>query len=306
MLKGLVVGDCHFCDYVPIKRTDNFLDAQFKKIDKIKSIAEELQCDAIFLLGDIFDKARPEIWLVNKVIDHWRDCACSIFSVTGNHDLQGCRDGVPGTALGNLFTAGVFKQMKGDAEILGIPTRTINHTREHTAQLYVSDTPKLIFTHNMITPQEAPFDHVHVDKILKLAKNNFIFAGDFHPPFDRYSPATKTHVVNPGVLVRTSIAEKDIDPSVIYFEATTEDLVTHYRKISLESPKGDDVFNILLHDTLKENELDLKQFIDSIKQTQFESQDVEKLVRKIGIASFVSKEIIAEAIERIKIAKATS
>jgi len=303
MLKALVVGDCHFCDYVPVKRIDNFLEAQFIKIEKIKSIAGERNCDAIILLGDVFDKARPEIWLVNKVMDRFRDSPCVVMSVTGNHDLQGCRDGVPGTALGNMFTAGVFKRMDGDSELLGIPIRTINHTREHKASLYATDTPRIIFTHNMVTPQVAPFEHVFVDDVLAAAKDCFIFAGDFHPPFEKHDNVTKSHIINPGVLTRTSIAEKDIDPSVIYFEATPEDLVVYHEKISLGCPKGELIFDIASHEATKSDELNLKQFIDSISQTKFESQDIEKLIQEVGTANKVPTNIIKEATNRIKEAK---
>jgi predicted phosphodiesterase len=303
MLKALVVGDCHFCDYVPVKRIDNFLEAQFIKIDRIKSIAEERSCDAIILLGDVFDKARPEMWLVNRVMDSFKDSSCVVMSVTGNHDLQGCRDGVPSTALGNMFTSGVFKRMDGDSELLGIPIRTINHTREHRAALYATDTPRIIFTHNMVTPQVAPFEHVFVDDVLSAAKNCFIFAGDFHPPFEKQDLVAKSHIINPGVLTRTSIAEKDIDPSVIYFEATPEDLVVYHEKISLGCPKGELIFDIAAHEKIKSDEFSLKGFIDSINQTQFESQDIEKLIQEVGTASKVSSNIIIEAINRIKVAK---
>lgn len=302
-MKALVVGDVHLCDYVPVKRIDNFLDAQFIKLKKIRDIAEERDVDIVFLLGDVFDKARPELWLVNKAMDYFRSFPCVVYSLVGNHDLQGCRDGVPGTALGNLFTASIIKKLEGDTALLDIPIRAIGHTREHIISLYEPEIPSIIFTHNLVTPQVAPFEHLFVDDVLKAAKNCFIFAGDFHPPFEKYNKVTNARIINPGVLTRTSIAEKDIDPSVIYFEASPEDLVTHYEKISLGAPKGDVIFDIALHDQIKSDELNLKQFIDSITQTQFESQDIEKLIREVGQKNKVSDIIIVEAINRIKVAK---
>lgn len=291
------------CDYVPVKRTDDFLDAQFRKIKKIRDIAEERNVDIVFLLGDVFDKARPELWLVNKAMDYFRSYPCVIYSLVGNHDLQGCRDGVPGTALGNLFTAGIIKKLDGDVTLLDIPIRGIGHTREHVTSLYEPQIPSIILTHNLVTPQIAPFEHLFVDDVLQAAKDCFIFAGDFHPPFEKYNPVTNARIINPGVLTRTSIAEKEIDPSVIYFEATPEDLVIKYEKLSLGMPKGSEVFDVELHDHRKSDELNLKQFIDSIAQTQFESQDIEKLIQEVGTANKVPQDIIVEAINRIKVAK---
>lgn len=306
MLKGLVVGDPHFCDAIPVKRVDDFLDAQFRKLKKIKDIAEEKEVDFVFLLGDVFDRARPDLWLVNKVADYLRDFPCVIYSLVGNHDLQGCRDGVPGTALGNLFTSNIVRKLEGNITLLGIPLRGIGHTREHFASLYVTDYPTILMSHNMLTPQVAPFEHLFIDDVLKVSKNNFIFAGDFHPPFEKYNAETNTRIINPGVLTRTSIAEKDITPSVIYFEATPEDLVVYHEKISLGQPSGDEVFNVDLHAKIKNSELNLKNFIDSIAQTQFESQDLEKLIQDVGTTSKLPQNIINEAISRIKIAKTLS
>lgn len=304
-MKALIVGDLHFCDTVPLKRTDDFFNAQFTKIEKVCRLAEELDVDVAFLLGDVFDKARPEIWLVNKVLSHFRKFSCTLYSLVGNHDLQGCRDGVVGTGIGTLFTSGALKKLNGDCEILGIPFRIINHTKEHSIKLYETDTPRIILSHCMVTPQEAPFEHIYADDILKASKECFIFSGDFHFPFEKYNSITKSRIVNPGVVIRTSIAEKDVDPCVIYFEATPENLVTNYRRIRLEGAPGSKVFDVLLHEQIKEGELNLKQFIDSIAKTQFESQDIEKLIVEVGKENKISDVIISEAISRIKIAKAS-
>lgn len=303
-MKALVVGDVHLCDYTPIKRLDNFLDAQFLKLEKIRDIAEERDVDIVFLLGDVFDRARPDLWLVNKAASLFGKFPCVIYSLVGNHDLQGCRDGVPGTALGNLFTSGTIRKLEGDMPLLDIPIRGIGHTREHTVELYASEIPRIILSHNLLTPQVAPFEHLLADDVLKVAKDCFIFAGDFHDPFEKYAPSTHARVINPGVLIRTSIAEKDTDPSVVYFEATSRDLVTSYRKISLGAPKGESIFNFALHEKTKENELNLKQFIDSITQTQFESQDIISLIRELGLKDNVGNTIIEEAVARIQVAKA--
>lgn len=305
-MKGIVVGDLHVCDVSPLKRIDNFLEAQFLKIEKIRKIAEELETDYVFLLGDIFDKARVDAWILNELAFNFKEFPCRIYSLAGNHDLQGCRDGLNGTSLGVLFTTDVLTKMEGDFEILGIPFRAINHTREQTLKLYETHAPRIMLSHNMLTPQVAPFEHLYSGDVLEAIKDCFIFAGDFHYPFEKFNSVTRSRIINPGVLNRTSISEKDIDPSIIYFEATPADLVVSYRKISLGAPSGDKVFDVALHEELKSNELDLKNFIDSIAKTQFESQDLEKLVQEVGAENKVANNVIIEAIKRIKVAKQLS
>lgn len=306
MLKGLVVGDPHFCDAVPIKRIDNFIEAQFLKLQKIRSIAEEKDVDVVFLLGDVFDKAVPQTWLVNRLISEFNKFPCAIYSLVGNHDLQGSRDGLSGTSLGTLFSTGVLKKIEGDIHILGIPFRAIGHTRELTLDLFESEIPRIILAHCMVTPQVAPFEHLFVDDVLAVADDCFIFAGDFHDPFEKYNPLNNARIINPGVLMRTSIAEKHTDPSVVYFEATPEHLVTKYKIIPLGAALGDKIFDVLLHEKQKAGELNLKDFIDSINQTQFESQDIEKLILEVGIEQKINAAVIDEAVNRIKVAKTLS
>jgi len=306
-MKAIVVSDIHFVDQVPIKRTDNILVDQFKKLSKIEEHVKRYKVDTVFLLGDIFEKARPSTWLVNKVIRYFNRFECPIYSLVGNHDLQGSRDGLPSTALGTLFEAGVILRLSKETELFGIPIKGIDHTREHTIDLYRTKRPHLIYTHNMVTPQIAPFTHVYAGDVVKASKGNFIFAGDFHLPYQKYSAADKTRLINPGVLVRTNILWKEVNPSVIYFEASLKkDCVdVSFQKLSVGGAFGDDVFDIARHEKEKTQELNLKQFIDSIKSVQFHSRDIEEQIQKVGTEKKVSQKVIDEAINRIRNAKAS-
>lgn len=305
-LKGLIVGDLHICDSTPLKRIDNFLEVQFEKIRKIKDFSEEFEVDYVFLLGDVFDKSRIDARVLNSAASIFKKFPCRIYSLIGNHDLQGCRNGLEGTSLGTLFTTDILTKIAGDFEIINVPFRAINYTNEHTLKLYETEKPRIILSHGMVTPQIAPFEHIYVDDVLKSVKDCFVFSGHFHYPFEKYNPITKSRVVNPGVINRTSISEKEVDPSIIYFEATPSDLVTTYRKISLGASAGDEVFDVALHEEIKSNDLNLKDFIESITKTQFESQDLEALVQQVGLENKVDKNVIEEATNRIKIAKTLS
>jgi len=299
-MKIIVVGDGHFCDHSPIKRLDIIRVMQLSKLSKIRSISIEKGVDAVVFLGDIFDKAKPDTSLVNQVIEEMVQFRCPLFSIVGNHCTQGCKDGVNGTAIGTLFASGVMEHL-GELLFKGIQLIGYDHTNKHNLDMYRNFQASVIFTHNMVVPYEVPYDHMSAHDILKVIKNTVVFSGDFHLPFIKENDHSV--VINPGVLVRTSIAEKDVDPSVILFEASGSSTYK-FESISLGAVKGDDIFDLVRHEREKEEEINLKRFIDSIKSTQFQSQDIEALVTEVGNNSNIEKRIINEAINRIRSAKA--
>ena len=302
-MKILAIGDTHFCDHTPIKRIDNLREAQLSKIDKIKEVADREGAELVILLGDVFDKARPETWLVNRVIEKFVTFKQPIYSIVGNHCTQGYKDGIKGTAIGTLFASGIVHRLEGLIQINGINFHGIDHSVDHNADVYQNFSNTVIFTHNMIVPYDVQFSHVNADAVLEKVNNCLIFSGDFHLPFEKAKKGSR--IINPGVLVRTSIAEKDVNPSVILCEI---DLPFNYRckRLSLNADVGDLVFDLLSHNKEKEDELNLRKFIDSIKNNQFQSQDIESLVVETGKESKVAQNIINEALERIKNAKANN
>jgi hypothetical protein len=67
--------------------------------------------------------------------------------------------------------------------------------------------------HKLIDPRTFAKEHQEYDLIL---------CGDYHYPFE-YKVGLNTTIVNPGVLCRKSIAEKEITPSVVIYNTLTRD-----------------------------------------------------------------------------------
>jgi DNA repair exonuclease SbcCD nuclease subunit len=306
-MKSLVLGDCHFCDRTPLRRTDDFLQAQFTKLANLENlIIAEKDIDSLFLLGDVFDIPKPSLELVNKVMEHLdrinKLLPLGIYSIVGNHDVHGRVESIQETALGTLYASRLVKQLKGRQVIKNISFLGIDYLVNHTSEIYKGNN-QIILTHNMLLPAPAIFKHVLAKEVELLAPNTTIFAGHYHTPF-QVEFSNNCRIINPGVLVRTDISERKIVPSVVKFEASMNtNLQVHYTRIPLEQDNGNTVFNLEDYKEEKTQKLDLEKFINGLKQSQFESQDIEKLIQEVGKLSNVNETILQEALKRIKTAR---
>lgn len=311
-IKALVLGDPHFCDKTPLRRVDNFLQAQFTKLTNLENlIREEKEIDALFLLGDVFDIPKPSLELVNKVMEHLdrinKLLPLGIYSIVGNHDVHGRVESIQETALGTLYASQLVKQLNGKHIIKDIPFLGIDYLVNHTPEIYKGRN-QIILTHNMLLPAPAIFKHILVRDLDPLLTNTTIFAGHYHVPFE-VELSSNSRVINPGVLVRTDIAERKIVPSAVLFKAEIlrghfgSMLALAYERRPLEKDNGEQVFNLEDYKEEKTQKLDLEKFINGLKQSQFESQDLEKLILETGSFSNVDEAILQEALKRIKIAR---
>lgn len=309
MKKFLVLGDPHFCDRVPLRRVDNFLQAQFNKLTNLENIiVKEGDVQALFLLGDVFDIPKPSLELVNKVMDHLdrinKLLPLGIYSIVGNHDVHGRVESIQETALGTLYASGIVKQLAGKCMIGEIPFVGIDYLVNHTPEIYKGNN-QIILTHNMLLPTPAIFKHILAKDLNGTVSNTTIFAGHYHSPFN-VTLSNNSQVINPGVLVRTDIAERKIVPSAVQFEVTSSpNLSVNWKRVPLEQNNGDTVFNLEDYKEEKTQKLDLEKFINGLKQSQFESHDVEALIREVGSLSSIPNNIVEEALKRITIARGT-
>ena len=79
----ILCADIHLRDTVPICRTDDFLLAQWNKLDFISDLQKKYGCP-VYHSGDLFHKWKPSPWLISKALHHLPD---QFYSIFGNHDL---------------------------------------------------------------------------------------------------------------------------------------------------------------------------------------------------------------------------
>lgn len=107
----LITADLHLRDTVPTCRTDDFIKAQWNKMDYIAEIIKKknlywLDC------GDLFHTAKPSYSLVNHLMYWFRSRNVQIdAAIVGNHDIPAHNlSYLDNSAWGILNTAGFIKR----------------------------------------------------------------------------------------------------------------------------------------------------------------------------------------------------
>ena len=225
MYNGLLfTGDIHLRPDVPVCRTDDFLVAQWAKLEQIQKLAKR-QNLAWIDAGDVFHKAVPSLHFVNQVITRLH---CSIeFGIMGNHDLPAHNIGrMMESAWGTLYESGRLGNMPRVAPL------TIDVTDKLVAEIYGAnygeEIPKpyrtqpgifkVLVMHGMVYASRndiipnAPGSMAK--KLLRDHKGyDLIVTGHNHQSF--MVELNGRHLVNPGSMTRQTADQADHIPRIV-------------------------------------------------------------------------------------------
>lgn len=198
-------SDIHLRDTSPVNRIDDYYVKQFSKMEQCVQIFKQHKCDYIIHAGDLFDAYRVSFRLLWDTIEFFRKHNLKIFSIIGNHDIQGYNiDTLNNSALGIMFQIGYVKHINdiiGSIKIHGIDTRTKYNIDDYTNDY------DIIVSHDMILPTaDAPFDHVYYKTL--DGKCRCIISGHYHKPFILHGH--KTLFLNPGSIMRMTVDDNFI------------------------------------------------------------------------------------------------
>lgn len=110
--KGILfTADLHLRDTVPTCRTDDFENAQWRKLQEIIEIVRKEKLYWVDC-GDIFHKAQPSFRLVNRFIDYMKMAKVQIdAAICGNHDLPSHNFGqLDNSAFGTLLASKIINK----------------------------------------------------------------------------------------------------------------------------------------------------------------------------------------------------
>lgn len=94
--RALMIADVHMSNRLPYARptrnglTDRFED-QLLLWNFVRKTAESSQVDAIFVLGDLFDRSLLDAVTLTHTIEEILKCTCKVFVLPGNHDIGSSR-----------------------------------------------------------------------------------------------------------------------------------------------------------------------------------------------------------------------
>lgn len=248
---AILTGDWHLRETNPICRTDDFWEAQWKKVDFISALQKKYDCPVLHS-GDLFDHWKPSPYLLATAIKKIPD---QFFTVYGNHDLpQHSLEQKEKCGLEVLKSADSLKVFDGChwEATPGIGSHYINFDEGKNEEFcyydgegdYINpfqgmeEIKAVLVWHVMTFPKGKPpwpgCEDLPADEILeKYPEFDLILTGHNHKTFTHESDGRV--LINPGSLTRMSADQGDHKPSVFLWWAKSNTIkqieIPHERNV---------------------------------------------------------------------------
>lgn len=226
-MKYILTADLHFQYHTPICRMDDFIATQIKKMEWLKSLAEEK--DAVILCsGDVTHRARED--KQNEILNLLFDHLPVMLGVVGNHDiLSHSMDNLHKSAIGVLNKAGIYtilypnEPFTMDKDLIyGFNWGDdMQRPMETGSNATIAVWHKMVFAPNDDLKKYA--SGVDSSTLLDLFPSyDLILTGDNHKTFTIEKDGR--FLVNPGSFMRITAAQKDFNPSVFLYDSVEHTL----------------------------------------------------------------------------------
>jgi DNA repair protein SbcD/Mre11 len=305
-LKFLFFTDSHLRDSRPRNRIDDFYRNQFEELNELANLVLEYDVDALLCGGDLLHVPKPSHELIRDLIGWAKYINVPIYSVIGNHDTVGYQmDSIGNNGIGVLFESEAFHELTEKVfEEEKIYIKGINAKVQEDGYGYEIDPKyhgytKLIVSHNYVIPEESMmFEYMHPKNIPTNA--DLVLLGHYHHPFD--VQIGNTRFINPGALSRWEIDSANRIPMVLLIDITNG--IVKIEKIPLVcAKKAEEIFDLQGVGVEKAKEDQLKSFMNSLEQTNFETNDIEQLVLSVGKNQGIADNILNKSLDKIREAK---
>ena len=209
--KIILAADLHLTAETPVCRTDDYIEAQFEKLNFLIDWANQLNAD-IYIAGDLFDRSREPKWFEIKIkyILNQLNAHLEITAIPGQHDL-------PNHNIKNILDSslGIIWQSFSSLNVYEAPLETVCKIK-----------PFIRMTHQLIYKNKKIHDTVKSIKAKKLLKEftdcEIILSGDNHQTFiEEYEGR---FLVNPGSMMRKTAAQYDHEPCFFVYDILTKEL----------------------------------------------------------------------------------
>ena len=279
---AVLTGDWHLQDTCPIARTDDFWEAQWKKVSFIANLQKHHNCPVMHS-GDLFEYWKPSPMLLSKTMEHLPKMFHTIY---GNHDL-------PQHNLELAYKCGIrVLERAGKLNVL---------TRVHWGQTPDIEYPipmkhkDVLIWHIMTYQGKKPWHNCTDPKAAKLLRKypeyDLILTGHNHKPFVEEFEGRL--LVNPGSIFRLAADQQDHKPRVYLWYADTNTVEPVYLPIE------DNVISREHLEIKEERDNRIDAFISTLNEDWKAEMSFEDNIEKFKQKNNVKKpvmDIIYEAI----------
>jgi DNA repair exonuclease SbcCD nuclease subunit len=311
MAKFLYFQDYHIKGKNSRSRLGDYFEDCLIKLDEIISIAKKNKCEALIDGGDLFETETPSYAVLDGVADRIEKGGIPLYSLFGNHAMAyGHIENSKAVGLAHLQKRSKhFKRLveldergfksENPFAIVGIEYEFGIEDYLKTVKLdsytYKNQERWTIYIlHAFITPKKFPTDKPYI--IAKDLKGNapLILIAHYHQPFEVKNGDTT--ILDIGSCGRDNIDEANIQPSVLLIDTDEKS----WKVIPLKSAKpGEEVFDLTKYAETKGKKKDIKAFLDSLKDVNFQSMDIGQQIVKIGKDQNIEQPVVDYLLKKV-------
>ena len=286
----LLTADWHIRGDRPVCRTDDYMEAQKKKIEFILTLGKKHDCP-IFIAGDLGNRPLWGDKLLNyfiEILNKYSDVG--IYTICGQHDLLNHRlDKWNEGGLGVLSKKGYIKVL----------TEKYENIQPFSYGEKIEDTEaEIVLLHTMVVKnqksklweaQEAP----SAKRIIKkLPKTKLVLTGDNHQSFVvEYEGRI---LCNPGSLMRMSANQIDHQPSIYLWYAEDNSIERVYLPIEKDVISREHI------EVAEERNSRIESFVNRLKETEELGLSFEKNVEQFFKTNRTRKRIMEKIWESME------
>jgi len=297
----LILGaDLHIREDTPVCRTDDYLDAQFSKMDFIQELCKTSNCPFV-VAGDIFDHWKPSPYLLSRCLELLPE---RMICVAGQHDMVNHNTlEMAKTGLNTLVQAGrVLILEQGRSSVVSQRGAVYGYSYgEKPAGQVLQINPKLrniLLLHRLVCQSTQPWPDANADQAASLLRTfpsfDLIVTGDNHQQFAVEHKGR--WLVNPGSMMRMTTEQEDHEPAVYGWKAEDNSI----ERILLPIKQGVISKTHIGKEKKVDRDVRMEAYIKRAKR-QYESKlsfitNLELYIKNNGVESDVS-DLIWKAVE---------
>ncbi len=205
---AILTSDWHLRETVPVCRTDDFWEAQWRKVDFIVELQQKYNCQVLHA-GDLFHHWKPSPHLLSMTMEHLPEKFCTVY---GQHDL-------PQHNLDLSYKSGIHALLKAEKlNVIGVHWGQL----PDLSRVIRIGNRKVIVWHNFTYVGKDPWPGITSPKAYSLLEKyeryDLMVTGDNHQSFS-VNGMKGNLLVNPGNLTRQTADQTNYQPKVYLWYA---------------------------------------------------------------------------------------
>lgn len=278
-------ADYHITAKTPETRIDDYTEAILEKFQIANDLFENEGCTYVLNAGDFWDSEKEPYWLVNWMIDYFRNKMWArnnwFLTVAGQHDQVNHTKNLENTPYQTLVASGCITHLTGTPLQPEPGTHIYGMSwGEKTPKIINPDGVNILVCHDLLVKEKIWEGQENVKygvDFLKKNKFDFIICGDNHRPFQEIYRGRV--LIMCGSLGRLKSDQKDYQPHV-YTIDTGKLGDFNSIKIPIKNKK---VFDVSKKIKVKANKKELLKFIRTLdkrsKKISFQEKVLDKKTR---------------------------